>query len=58
VLVPKQLGLPLSVLASGFPDLVYLLLASALVGLGWTVVKAIWTYAALREERAAQMAAT
>jgi CubicO group peptidase (beta-lactamase class C family) len=58
VLVPKQLGLPLSVLATGFPDLVYLLLASALVGLGWTVVKAIWTYAALREERAAQMAAT
>ena len=40
VLVPKQLGLPLSVLATGFPDLVYLLVASALVALVWAVVKA------------------
>jgi CubicO group peptidase (beta-lactamase class C family) len=58
VLVPKQLGLPLSVLATGFPDLVYLLLASALVALGWAVVKAVWTYAALRGEHAAQAGAT
>jgi CubicO group peptidase (beta-lactamase class C family) len=58
VLLPKQLGLPLSVLADGFPDLVYLLLASALVALGWAVVKAVWTYAALRGEQAAQVAAT
>jgi hypothetical protein len=58
VLVPKQLGLPLSVVATGFPDLVYLLLGSALVALGWVVVKAVWTYAALRRERAAQVAAT
>jgi CubicO group peptidase (beta-lactamase class C family) len=58
VLVPKQLGLPLSVLATGFPDLVYMLLASALVALGWAVVKAVWTYAALRGEQAAQVAAT
>jgi hypothetical protein len=53
VLVPKQLGLPLSVLATGFPDLVYLLLASALVVLGWAVVKAVWTYVALRGEQPA-----
>jgi CubicO group peptidase (beta-lactamase class C family) len=58
VLVPKQLGLPLSVLATGFPDLVYLLLASALVALGWAVVKAVWTFAVLRGEQAAQVAAT
>jgi CubicO group peptidase (beta-lactamase class C family) len=58
VLVPKQLGLPLSILATGFPDLVYLLLASALVAVGWAVVKAVWTYAALRSEQAAQLAAT
>jgi CubicO group peptidase (beta-lactamase class C family) len=58
VLVPKQLGLPLSVLATGFPDLVYLLLASALVALGWAVVKAVWTYAVLRGEQGAQVAAT
>jgi CubicO group peptidase (beta-lactamase class C family) len=57
VLVPKQLGLPLSVLATGFPDLVYLLLASALVALGWAVVKAVWTYAAVRGEHVAQVAA-
>jgi Beta-lactamase len=61
VLVPKQLGLPLSIMASGFPDLVYLLIASALVGLIWAVIKAVWTYAILRperrEERAAQIAA-
>ena len=43
VLVPKQLGLPLSVLATGFPDLVDLLLASALAGLAWAVVKLVWT---------------
>jgi hypothetical protein len=53
VLVPKQLGLPLSVLATGFPDLVYLLLASALVALGWVVARAVWTYAALRGEQPA-----
>jgi Beta-lactamase len=58
VLVPKQLGLPLSVLATGFPDLVYLLVASALVALVWAVVKAVWTYAALRGEHPAQVAAT
>jgi CubicO group peptidase (beta-lactamase class C family) len=57
VLVPKQLGPGLSVLATGFPDLVYLLVASVLVALGWTVVKAVWTNAALRREHAAQVAA-
>jgi CubicO group peptidase (beta-lactamase class C family) len=58
VLIPKQLGLPLSVLATGFPDLVYLLLASAVVGVVWAVVKAIWTFAALRGEQAALVPAT
>ena len=33
VLVPKQLGLSLSIMANGFPDVVYLLIASASVGL-------------------------
>ena len=58
VLVPKQLGLPLSIVADGFPDLVYLLIASALVALVWAVVKALWTYAVLRGEQAAQVVAT
>jgi heme exporter protein D len=42
--------LPLSVLDDGFPDFVYLLVASALVALVWAVVKAVWTYAILRSE--------
>jgi CubicO group peptidase (beta-lactamase class C family) len=58
VLVPKQLGLPLSVLATGFPDLVYLLLASALVALAWAVVKAVWTLTVLRGEQPAPVTAT
>ena len=58
VLVPKQLGLSLSVIADGFPDLVYLLVASALVALVWAVVKAIWTYAVLHGEHAPQVSAT
>jgi hypothetical protein len=57
VLVPKQLGLPLSVVATGFPDLVYLLVGSALVALVWSVTKGIWTYAALRRERRDALAA-
>ena len=48
VLVPKQLGLPISIMANGFPDVVYLLISSALVALVWAVVKAAWTYAVLR----------
>jgi CubicO group peptidase (beta-lactamase class C family) len=50
LLVPKQLGLPLSILATGFPDLVLLLTCSALVGLAWAVVKAVWTFTVLRTE--------
>jgi hypothetical protein len=56
VLVPKQLGLPLSVLATGFPDFVYLLITSALVALVWAVVKAVWTYAILRPEHRDELA--
>jgi hypothetical protein len=50
VLVPKQLGLPLPIMANGFPDLVYLLIASAMGALVWAVVKAVWTYTILRRE--------
>ena len=58
VLLPKQLGLPLSVLATGFPDLVYMLVASASAALGWAVAKTVWTYTVLRGEHAAPVAAT
>jgi hypothetical protein len=56
VLVPKQLGLPLSIMANGFPDLVYLLIISALVALVWAVIKAVWTYAILRGEHRDELA--
>jgi hypothetical protein len=56
VLVPKQLGLPLSIVADGFPDLVYLLITSALVALVWAVVKAVWTYVILRREHRGELA--
>ena len=46
--MPKPRGLPLSIVASGFPDLVYLLIASALVARVWAVVTAVWTYTVLR----------
>jgi CubicO group peptidase (beta-lactamase class C family) len=57
VLLPKQLGLPLSVLSTGFPDLVLLLIGSALAGLAWAVVKAVWTFTVLRAEQTAAVPA-
>jgi CubicO group peptidase (beta-lactamase class C family) len=58
VLVPKQLGPSLWVLATGFPDLVYLLLASALVAVAWAVVRAVWTFLILSGEHASPATAT
>ena len=48
ILVPKQLGLPLRVVAQGLPDLAYLLLLSGAVALCWGIVRSIWAYATLR----------
>jgi hypothetical protein len=42
VLVPRQLGISLLVAAQGFPDFAYILLASAVVALGWGILKAMW----------------
>ena len=58
LLVPKQLGLPLSILATGFPDLVLLLTCSALAGLAWAVVKAVWTFTVVRAEQTVAVPAT
>jgi CubicO group peptidase (beta-lactamase class C family) len=62
VLLPKQLGLPLLVAAQGLPDLAYLLVWSAVLALGWGVVRTVWSFAALRDARrtggAAQVAAS
>jgi hypothetical protein len=49
VVVPKQLGLTLPVLAQGLPDLAYVLLVSAVVALGWGIVRTAWAYAVLRK---------
>ena len=57
VLVPRQLGSSLSVLAEGFPDFAFLLVASALTALGWAVVKAVWTFSALHGEQASPVTA-
>ena len=47
VLVPKQLGLPLQVVAQGMPDLAYLLLLSGVVALCWGIARSIWAYTTL-----------
>jgi hypothetical protein len=57
VLVPRQLGLPLLVIAQPFPDLTYILVVSAVVALGWGIVRAIWAYSALRKGGRNEMAA-
>jgi hypothetical protein len=49
VLVPKQLGLPLLVVAQGMPDLAYFLLLSGALALSWGIVRSIWAYATLRQ---------
>ena len=54
VLVPKSLGLPLLVIAQGFPDLAYLLLISASVALVWGVVRTVWAFLVLRRPRRAE----
>jgi hypothetical protein len=53
VLIPKQLGLPLTTLAGGLPDLAYLLLASGLVALVWAVARTVWAFLVLRPAAAA-----
>jgi CubicO group peptidase (beta-lactamase class C family) len=62
VLLPKQFGVSLRVLAQGFPDLAYILIISGVVALVWGPVRAIWAYSTLRKarrsERAAPVAAT
>jgi CubicO group peptidase (beta-lactamase class C family) len=51
MLVPKQLGLALTVIAQGLPDLAYLLLTSGVVAVGWAFVRTAWAYTVLRRLR-------
>jgi CubicO group peptidase (beta-lactamase class C family) len=51
VLLPKQFGVSLRVLAQGFPDFTYILIGSAIVALGWAVIRTAWAYVALRKVR-------
>jgi hypothetical protein len=55
--VPKQLGLPLSILAQGLPDLAYILMASGVVALGWSVLRTVWAYIAFRKSGGAELTA-
>jgi hypothetical protein len=59
VLLPRQLGVSLLVVVAQpyFPDLTYLLVVSAVVALGWGIVRAIWAYAVLRKAESKEMAA-
>jgi CubicO group peptidase (beta-lactamase class C family) len=52
VLLPKQFGVPLLTLAQGLPDLVYPLLVSGVVALGWGVLRTGWAYFAFRKSGA------
>ena len=52
VLLPRQLGAPLSTLAHGLPDFAYALMASGVVALVWSVVRPVWAYLAFRKSGA------
>jgi hypothetical protein len=56
VLVPKQLGLSLKLIAQGLPDLAYLLLASGVAAVGWGIVRTAWAYSVLRRQRRGEAA--
>jgi CubicO group peptidase (beta-lactamase class C family) len=56
VLLPKQLGVSLLILAQGMPDIAYLLLASGVVALGWGVARTVWAYVAFHAGRDAGLA--
>jgi CubicO group peptidase (beta-lactamase class C family) len=52
VLLPKQFGVPLLTLAQGLPDLAYALLVSAVIALGWAVLRTVWAYFAFSKSGA------
>ena len=58
VLLPKQLGAPLSTLAHGLPDLTYALMASGVVALVWSVVRTAWAYVTFRKSGAEALTQT
>jgi CubicO group peptidase (beta-lactamase class C family) len=49
--VPRKVGVPLSVLLMGLPDLAYPLVGSAIVAIGWGVARTIWAVLILRSPR-------
>jgi CubicO group peptidase (beta-lactamase class C family) len=48
VLLPKQMGAPLPILAQGLPDLAYPLMLSGVVALCWSVLRTVWAVFAYR----------
>jgi hypothetical protein len=52
LLLPKMIfGLPLTIFATGLPDLGYTLLVSGLLALGWGVLRTVVLYSASRAQR-------
>jgi hypothetical protein len=50
--LPKIFGTSLSVLVTGMPDIGYTLVASALIGLAWGILRTALAYIALRTANA------
>jgi hypothetical protein len=57
VLLPRQFGVSLRMLAQGFPDFAYILTGNAVVALAWGPFRAIWAYSMLRKVRRSEGAA-
>jgi CubicO group peptidase (beta-lactamase class C family) len=54
VLLPKQMGAPLPILAQGLPDLAYALMLSGVVAVCWSVLRTVWTVFAYRKRETRQ----
>jgi CubicO group peptidase (beta-lactamase class C family) len=48
VALPQRIQAPLSALLMGLPDLMYLLVTSAVVALGWGIARTVWAASMLR----------
>jgi hypothetical protein len=55
LLLPKMIfGLPLTIFATGLPDLGYTVLVSGLLALGWGILRTAFLYSAGRARRKAE----
>jgi hypothetical protein len=57
LLLPQMIfGLPLTILATGLPDLGYILLVSGVLALGWGILRTVLLYFASKARRKAESA--